>query len=205
MLLHRRVNPKSAASNLLHRHLHDKCRHRNAMSILQPNASVRGLPNADPRVASSGFKLGEHHDPQDPLDIAHPQAPLSRYFQPYQDNGGTVLSVSGANYTVVASDTRLGSGYSVPTRYVSRVIKLTDKAVLASSGMHTDIAILHKVLRIRLTQYRHRHRKEMSLEAISQLLSTVLYYRRFQPYYAFNVLGGIDENGTLLSTFVLAS
>ncbi|CAN8074944.1 unnamed protein product [Agarophyton chilense] len=165
------------------------------MSILQPNASIGGLPHADPQLAATGFNLGDHHDPSDPLDVAHPPTPISRHFSPYEDNGGTVVAVSGADYTIVASDTRLGSGYSIPTRYVSRVVKLTDKAVLASSGMHTDIAILHKVLKIRLTQYRHRHRKDMTLEAISQLLSTMLYYRRFQPYYAFNVLGGLDENG----------
>eukprot|EP00178_Gracilaria_changii_P006690 TRINITY_DN216_c0_g1_i2.p1 TRINITY_DN216_c0_g1~~TRINITY_DN216_c0_g1_i2.p1 ORF type:complete len:198 (-),score=17.35 TRINITY_DN216_c0_g1_i2:2575-3168(-) len=167
------------------------------MSILQPNASIRGLPHADPQHVASGFTLGDHHDPNDPLDVAHPAAPLSRHFHPYENNGGTVVSVSGADYTIVASDTRLGSGYSVPSRYVSRVLKLTDKAVLASSGMHTDIVILHKVLKIRLIQYKHRHRKDMTLEAISQLLSTMLYYRRFQPYYTFNVLGGLDENGTL--------
>eukprot|EP00178_Gracilaria_changii_P006689 TRINITY_DN216_c0_g1_i1.p1 TRINITY_DN216_c0_g1~~TRINITY_DN216_c0_g1_i1.p1 ORF type:complete len:263 (-),score=33.15 TRINITY_DN216_c0_g1_i1:2165-2953(-) len=165
------------------------------MSILQPNASIRGLPHADPQHVASGFTLGDHHDPNDPLDVAHPAAPLSRHFHPYENNGGTVVSVSGADYTIVASDTRLGSGYSVPSRYVSRVLKLTDKAVLASSGMHTDIVILHKVLKIRLIQYKHRHRKDMTLEAISQLLSTMLYYRRFQPYYTFNVLGGLDENG----------
>lgn len=106
------------------------------------------------------------------------------------------MSVSGKDYTIVASDTRLGSGYSVPSRNVSRVVKLTDKVVLASSGMQSDIAVLHKVLKIRLKQYEHNHRKQMTLEAVSQLLSTMLYYRRFQPYYTFNVLGGIDQNGT---------
>lgn len=172
------------------------------MSILHPNASVSGLPHALPSQAPRGFTLGEHTDPEDPLDIPLSNAiprtigPYTRQFQPYENNGGTVVAVSGKDYTIVASDTRLGSGYSVPSRYVSRVLKLTDKVVLASSGMQTDIAVLHKVLKIRLTQYVYKHQKEMTLGAISQLLSTMLYYRRFQPYYAFNVLGGIDENGT---------
>lgn len=175
-----------------------------AMSVLRPNASVMGLPYTAPGNAPRGFTLGEHVDPEDPLEIGNssnphgePRAigPMGRHFQPYQNNGGTVVAVSGKDYSIIASDTRLGSGYSVPSRNVSRIIKLTDKCVLASSGMQSDIAVLHKVLRIRLTQYQYAHHQEMSLTAISQMLSTMLYYRRFQPYYTFNVLGGIDDEG----------
>ena len=180
---------------------------RSTMNILDPNASAPTIPHASNPTAATGFTLGGHIQRDDPLDSATPRSldPFGRHFQPYQNNGGTVVSVSGKDYTIVASDTRLGTGYSVPSRYVSRVIKLTDKVVLASSGMQSDIAVLHKVLKIRLTQYKHNHRKDMTLSAVSQMLSTMLYYRRFQPYYTFNVLGGIDENGAFSSSSLVGS
>lgn len=181
-------------------------------SLLEPNACLSGVPNANPGKAATGFALGDHAAGPDVLEavdnphgVPRELGPVGRRFQPYENNGGTVVSVSGKNYTIVASDTRLGLGYAIPARYVSRVIKLTDKVVLASSGMQTDIATLHKILRIRLAQYVHTHGKEMTLGAVSQMLSNMLYYRRFQPYYTFNVLGGLDQSGTLLHSILTSN
>ena len=46
--------------------------------------------------------------------------------------------------------------------------------------------------------YEHEHHKKMTTSAIAAMLSTVLYYRRFFPYYTYNILAGIDENGKCL-------
>ncbi|CAL9238317.1 unnamed protein product [Arabidopsis halleri] len=43
--------------------------------------------------------------------------------------------------------------------------------------------------------YQHQHNKQMSCPTMAQLLSNTLYFKRFSPYYAFNVLGGLDEEG----------
>eukprot|EP01091_Cochliopodium_minus_P010845 TRINITY_DN296_c0_g1_i1.p1 TRINITY_DN296_c0_g1~~TRINITY_DN296_c0_g1_i1.p1 ORF type:complete len:237 (+),score=53.09 TRINITY_DN296_c0_g1_i1:30-740(+) len=116
-------------------------------------------------------------------------------FSPYTNNGGTCIGVAGKNFAIVASDTRMSQGYSIMTRNKSKVIKLTDKCVLASSGMQSDIKQLQKVLNFRLRQYEFEHRKQMPTASIAQLLGNTLYGRRFFPYYTFNVLAGIDETG----------
>merc|ERR1711920_997340 len=54
---------------------------------------------------------------------------------------------------------------------------------------------LHKHLKARIVMYEHKHRRQPSIVAIAQMLSTTLYYKRFFPYYTFNVLSGIDDEG----------
>jgi 20S proteasome alpha/beta subunit len=39
----------------------------------------------------------------------------------------------------------------------------------------------------------------MPIRAIARLIQTMLYARRFFPYYVYNILGGIEEDGELVS------
>merc|ERR1712096_74274 len=59
--------------------------------------------------------------------------------------------------------------------------------------MHADRKTLHDVLQLRTKMYKLEHSRDMKVRAVSHMLSRTLYYKRFFPYYAFNVLGGVDE------------
>lgn len=39
----------------------------------------------------------------------------------------------------------------------------------------------------------------MTTGAIAAMLSTILYSRRFFPYYVYNIIGGLDEEGKTLN------
>ncbi|XP_057520939.1 proteasome subunit beta type-1 [Amaranthus tricolor] len=116
-------------------------------------------------------------------------------WSPYDFNGGTCVAVAGADYCVIAADTRMSTGYNILTRDYSKICKLADKSLLASSGFQADVRALQKHLEARHLIYQHQHNKQMSCPAMAQLLSNTLYYKRFFPYYAFNVLGGLDNEG----------
>lgn len=122
--------------------------------------------------------------------------PIQQAFNPYTENGGTILAIAGADFTVIAGDTRQSEGYSIQTRYAPKVFKLTDKATLAVNGFAADGNMFVKKVRQRLEWYRHAHAKDMPIRAIARLIQTMLYARRFFPYYVYNILGGIEEDGT---------
>ncbi|KAG9443932.1 hypothetical protein H6P81_015272 [Aristolochia fimbriata] len=116
-------------------------------------------------------------------------------WSPYDNNGGTCVAIAGADYCVIAADTRMSTGYSILTRDYSKIIKLADKCVMASSGFQADVNTLQRNLAAKHLVYQHQHNKQMSCPAMAQHLSNTLYYKRFFPYYAFNVLGGLDNDG----------
>ncbi|KAK9282590.1 hypothetical protein L1049_010807 [Liquidambar formosana] len=116
-------------------------------------------------------------------------------WSPYDNNGGSCVAIAGADYCVIAADTRMSTGYSILTRDYSKICQLADKCVMASSGFQADVKALQKVLASRHLIYQHQHNKQMSCPAMGQLLSNTLYYKRFFPYYSFNVLGGLDNEG----------
>lgn len=122
-------------------------------------------------------------------------------FQPYVNNGGTVLGISGKDYCVLAGDTRLSQGYSILSRRSHKITRLSPHCMIATSGGQNDLMTLHKTLLARMTAFEHKHGRAMPAPALAQLLSVTLYHRRFFPYYTFNLVGGVDENGEgVLST-----
>ncbi|WFD01104.1 proteasome endopeptidase complex [Malassezia yamatoensis] len=121
--------------------------------------------------------------------------PVGQQFNPYTSNGGSILAIHGEDYCVIAGDTRQSEGYNIQTRRKPKVFRLTDKATLATDGFAADAEALVARVRQRLELYRYQHNSSMPLHSIARMLSTILYSKRFFPYYVHNILGGIDEQG----------
>merc|ERR1712166_307315 len=113
-------------------------------------------------------------------------------FNPYQENEGTVMAVAGEDFVTVCTDTRISSGYSILKRNHSKTTTLTKTCIITSGGMVADIDALHKNLLTRIRVYVMQNKREPTAESIAKLLSNTLYGRRFMPFYAFNLLCGLD-------------
>lgn len=116
-------------------------------------------------------------------------------WSPYDDNGGSIVSIGGNGYVVIASDTRLSTGFKIYTRDQPKLFKLTNGTVLGSTGCWCDILTFTRVIEARIKMYKYEHNRVPSTAATAQLISNMLYFRRFFPYYISNIVVGIDESG----------
>jgi 20S proteasome subunit beta 6 len=121
----------------------------------------------------------------------------------YTDNGGSTLGISGADFTILAGDTRSTSGYNINTRYSPKLFKIGGEGpdnkgariVLSVVGFAADGDALKERLDTIVKMYKYQHGKPMSVAACAQRLSHILYNKRFFPYYVHAILGGLDEEG----------
>ena len=96
---------------------------------------------------------------------------------------------------MIGADTRLSSGYTIHTRNQRKLFRLTDNCVLASTGCWSDIQAMTSLISARMQMYKHQHQRTMSTNAIAQMVSILMYNRRFFPYYTSTIIAGLDVDG----------
>ena len=120
-------------------------------------------------------------------------------FTPYQNNGGTVISISVDGFSIVASDTRITTGFSIPSRETTRIVKISENILLSSSGMRADMIILQEEFKRAIELWEIENKKNTSISSGAHFLSSILYSRRFFPYYTFNIISGKEGLGKIRS------
>lgn len=129
--------------------------------------------------------------------------PLRLTILSYTDNGGSTLGITGNDFAIIAGDTRSTSGYSINSRYSPKVYRIggDDETgegahiVLSVVGFAADGTALKERLNAIVKMYKYQHGKKMSVKACAARLATILYGKRFFPYYVTAILGGLDEEG----------
>ena len=128
---------------------------------------------------------------------------LRANFLRYTDNGGSTLGITGNDFAILAGDTRSTSGYSINSRYQPKVYRIggDDETgegahiVLSVVGFAADGLALKERINAIVKMYKYQHNKKMSVKACAQRLATILYEKRFFPYYVHAILAGLDEEG----------
>ncbi|KAI5299440.1 pre-rRNA-processing protein pno1 [Ascosphaera pollenicola] len=152
------------------------------------------LGHPDPQAELIGYSFADQAS----------SGPQQRHgFYPYTDNGGTTLGITGPDFALLAGDTRSTHGYSINTRFEPKVFRIgaDDESgeqghlILAVVGYAADGHALKERLDAAVKMYKYRHGKPMGITAAAKRLSTMLYSKRFFPYYVSTMIAGLDEEG----------
>jgi len=110
-------------------------------------------------------------------------------------NGAAVIAMAGKDCVAIASDNRLGISYQTVAMDFKKVFKMNDRLMVGLAGLATDVQTLDQLLRFRMNLYELREEREMTPEVFTNLLSNMLYEKRFGPYFCEPVIAGLDPKG----------
>lgn len=108
-------------------------------------------------------------------------------------NGSAMIAMAGKDCVGIAADRRLGVQLQTIACDFQKVFKLSDKLYVGLAGLATDVQTLHQELQFRMNLYKLKEEREMSPKVFTHLLSTLLYEKRFGPYFIEPIVAGLDE------------
>ena len=99
------------------------------------------------------------------------------------------ILISGDDFAIVASDTRLtDGGYGILSRSQPKLFNLTGNICLAATGCWADVLTLTRLIGVRIKMFKYTHNNTIQTKETAQMLSTMLYAKRFFPYSVTNIL-----------------
>ncbi len=109
-------------------------------------------------------------------------------------NGAAIIAMAGKDCVGIACDTRLGAQAQTVSCNFQKVFKMNDKIFVGLAGLATDVQTMHNLLSFRQNLYELREERKLTPKVFSNLLSNLLYEKRFGPYFIEPVVAGLDEN-----------
>jgi 20S proteasome subunit beta 3 len=107
-------------------------------------------------------------------------------------NGAAIIAMTGKNCVGIACDTRLGAQAQTVSCDFRKVFQF-DKTFVGFAGLATDVLTMNNLLKFRKNLYELREERQMTPKVLSNLLSNLLYEKRFGPYFIEPVVAGLDE------------
>ena len=121
--------------------------------------------------------------------------------QEYYIPGATTVGLVCKDGVILASERRVNYGYFIMSKSGKKVFKIAEKIGAACAGIVADMQILTREVTAHLNIYSFEREQSVTVRTAAKLMGSLLFERRYFPYLAQTIVGGIDESGPKL--FVL--
>merc|ERR1712070_1177426 len=120
-------------------------------------------------------------------------------------NGAAIIGMTGNGCVGIAADSRYGIQQMTVGTEMQKIFKVNNKTFVGLPGLATDVQTLHQKFKFRHNLYKLREERDMGCRTFSNLVSSVLYERRFGPWFCEPVIVGLEgeENKPFLCSMDL--
>ncbi len=107
-------------------------------------------------------------------------------------HGTTTVGLVIKDYVVLAADKRATAGYTIASRSVKKIVKVTDYSAMTISGLVADAQALADMIREEARYYEISGGRRLSIYGMATLLANVLSSSKYFPYIVQLLIGGYD-------------
>jgi proteasome beta subunit len=119
--------------------------------------------------------------------------------------GATAVGITYDGGIVLASERRIAYGNFVVSKSTKKTFQITDYVGACCAGMVADMQVLALQMRA-LTKIRKLElKREIPPNSVANMMSTLMYERRFFPLLTQVIVGGVDGDSTIYTLDPLGS
>jgi 20S proteasome subunit beta 3 len=107
-------------------------------------------------------------------------------------NGGAVLAMKGKKCVAIAADKRFGIQTQTLALDFQKIFEMGPHLYLGLPGLATDTQTVHERLKFRLNLYELKESRRIHPKTFGNMVSNMLYEKRFGPYFVEPVIAGLD-------------
>jgi len=110
--------------------------------------------------------------------------------------GTTTIGIVCKDGVVLATERRATAGSFISNKQTQKLFKVDDNIGITIAGLVGDAQVLARYLKAEVSLYRLSRSAPLSAEGAATLLANILSGNRYYPYYAWLILGGVDQKGS---------
>ncbi|NMC06153.1 MAG: proteasome subunit beta [Candidatus Lokiarchaeota archaeon] len=114
--------------------------------------------------------------------------------------GAVSIGIKCTDGIVLANERQSIWGYTVISKSVKKVFRITDRIGFTIGGLISDMQMLTKIMRANANLYELDKEMPMKVKSLTKLLANFLYQRKMAPFYTQIIVGGVDDDGPQLYT-----
>ncbi len=126
------------------------------------------------------------------------QVDISSFF------GAATVGITFDKGVVIGAEKRVSWGTTVISKTGKKVFPITENIIVGSAGVSGDYQMLSSYLVAETKLFKLENRRPITVKAAAQLLSNILFSRKYMPFLTQTLIGGIDQEGSQLFSLDLA-